>query len=92
MLFRSITLRLSNDDFKASKDKEYSLEWPINYKDLESHYSEIENMLKIYGNSDYLDQVPDGEYIGTMEFTESEKRFASHIKEKLNLPFIHSRG
>ena len=87
-----ITLRLSNDDFKASKDKEYSLEWPINYKDLESHYSEIENMLKIYGNSDYLDQVPDGEYIGKMEFTESEKRFASHIKEKLNLPFIHSRG
>ncbi len=87
-----ITLRLSNDDFKASKDKEYSLEWPINYKDLESHYSEIENMLKIYGNRDYLDQVPDGEYIGKMELTESEKRFASHIKEKLNLPFIHSRG
>ena len=87
-----ITLRLSNNDFNASKDKGYTLEWPINYKDLESHYNEIENMLKIYGNKDYLDQVPDGEYIGKMELTEIEKKFASHIKEKLNLPFIHSRG
>ena len=87
-----ITLRLSKDDFDASKDKEYELEWPINYKDLESHYSEIENFLKIYGNKDSLDQVPDGEYIGNIPFTESESKFASNIKEKLNLPFIHSRG
>ncbi len=87
-----ITLRLSEDDFEASKDKEYKLEWPINYKDLESHYSEIENFLKIYGNKDGLEQIPDGEYIGNIPFTESEIRFASNVKEELNLPFIHSRG
>ena len=87
-----ITLRLSNADFEASKDKPYTLEWPISYKDLEPHYSEIENFLKIYGNKDGLDQLPDGEYIGTIPFTESEQRFASIIKEKLNFPFIHSRG
>ena len=87
-----ITLRLSKDDFDASKDKEYELEWPINYKDLESHYSEIENFLKIYGNKDSLDQVPDGEYIGNIPFTESEIKFESKLKEKLSLPFIHSRG
>ena len=87
-----ITLRLSQEDFEASKDKEYNLEWPISYKDLESHYSNIENFLKIYGNKDYLNQLPDGEYIGKLPFTESEERFASNIKKKLNLPFIHSRG
>jgi len=87
-----ITLRLSKEDFDASKDKEYKLEWPINYKDLESHYSEIENFLKVYGNNDGLDKVPDGQYIGNIPFTESELGFSSNIKEKLNLPFIHSRG
>ena len=87
-----ITLRLGNEDFEASKDKEYKLEWPINYKDIESHYQEIERFLKIYGNSDNLDQIPDGEYIGNIPFTESERIFGSNIKEKLNLPFIHSRG
>jgi len=87
-----ITLRLSNDDFEASKDKGYKLEWPINYKDLELHYSEIEKFLKIYGKKDDLNQLPDGEYIGNIPFTESEIRFASNMKEKLKLPFINSRG
>tara|TARA_Y100001968_G_scaffold250865_1_gene235978 strand:- start:587 stop:2230 length:1644 start_codon:yes stop_codon:yes gene_type:complete len=87
-----ITLRLCQEDFTGSKDKEYKLKWPINYKDLESHYSEIENFLKIYGNRDNLDQLPDGEYIGNIPFTESELKFAYKIKENLDLPFIHSRG
>ena len=87
-----ITLRLSNEDFEASKDKEYNLKWPINYKDLESHYLEIERFLEIYGNKDSLNQLPDGEYIGKLPFTESEIRFASNIKENLDVPFIHSRG
>ena len=87
-----ITLRLAEEDFEASKSKEYNLEWPIRYKDLKSHYSEIENFLKIYGNKDDLNQLPDGEYIGNLPFTESEVMFASNIKQKLNLPFIHSRG
>ena len=87
-----ITLRLGNQDFEASKDKEYKLQWPIKYKDLESHYSEIERFLKVYGNKDNLSQLPDGEYIGNMPFTESERIFSQNIKRKLQLPFIHSRG
>ncbi len=87
-----ITLRLCNEDFETSKDKEYSHKWPINYKDLESHYLEIESFLKVYGNKDDLTQLPDGKYIGNIPFTESEKVFAKNIKEKLKLPFIHSRG
>ncbi len=87
-----ITLRLGNEDFEASKDKEYNLQWPIYYKDLESHYSEIENFLGIYGNKDNLNQLPDGNYIEHFPFTDSETKFASNIKQKLNLPFIHSRG
>tara|TARA_B100000965_G_scaffold389470_1_gene395158 strand:- start:3557 stop:5218 length:1662 start_codon:yes stop_codon:yes gene_type:complete len=87
-----ITLRLSDDDFEASNDKKYNLTWPIKYKDLELHYSEIEKFLRIYGSKDNLNQLPDGEYIGNIPFTESEKKFASNIKENLDFPFIHSRG
>ncbi len=87
-----ITLRLGPKDFEASKGKEYNLKWPINYKDLESHYTDIERFLKVYGNKDDLSQLPNGEYIGNIPFTESEIKFASNIKEKLKIPFIHSRG
>jgi len=87
-----ITLRLADEDFEASKEKEYNLEWPIGYEDLESHYSEIETFLKIYGNKDNLNQLPNGKYIGRIPFTESEEKFSSNVKERLNLPFIHSRG
>ena len=68
-----ITLRLADEDFEASKEEEYNLEWPISYKDLESHYSEIESFLKIYGNKDDLNQLPDGEYIGKI-YLEVKKR------------------
>jgi len=87
-----ITLRLASEDFKASENKEYTQGWPISYQDIKSHYSEIEKFLKVYGNTDGLNQLPDGEYIGTIPFTKSETKFASEIKEKLNIPFIHSRG
>ncbi len=87
-----ITLRLANEDFEASKGKGYNLQWPIGYSDLDSHYTDIENFLKIYGNKDELKEIPDGKYIGNIPFTESESRFGSNIKEKLNLPFVHSRG
>tara|TARA_Y100001968_G_scaffold178965_1_gene163782 strand:- start:1405 stop:3048 length:1644 start_codon:yes stop_codon:yes gene_type:complete len=87
-----ITLRLSNEDFEASKNNKKLLPWPISYNDLESHYSEIESFLKVHGNKDGLKQLPDGDYIESIPFTESEVIFSSKIKEKLNLPFIHSRG
>ena len=87
-----ITLRMGYEDFESSKNNGYKLEWPINYKDLESHYSDIENFLKVYGNQDGLSQIPDGKYIGKVPFTKAEEHFALKIKEKLNFPFIHSRG
>ncbi len=87
-----ITLRLSKEDFEASQAKEYNLEWPINYKDLKRHYSDIETFLQVYGNKDNLSQLPNGKYIGNIPFTESESNFSSNVIEKLQLPFIHSRG
>ena len=87
-----ITLRLSNEDFIDSLDSKYNLGWPINYQDLNEHYSDIETFLKVHGKKDFLEQVPDGKFIDNLPFTHSEEEFGARIKEKLDFPFIHSRG
>ncbi len=87
-----ITLRLSDYDLQASKTDGFGPTWPISYSDLSSHYLSLEKFLRIYGHKDGLDQLPDGEYIGSLPFTEIETHFINTIKYKLDYPIIHSRG
>ncbi len=87
-----ITLRLSNDDLKASQQDGYGPEWPISYEDLSIHYSSLEKFLNIYGHKDRLKHLPDGEYHNYLPFTESEKYFAQRVEKKLGYKVIHSRG
>ncbi len=87
-----ITLRLSDYDFKASEKDKFGPSWPISYSDLSSHYSKLENLLRVHGNKDGLDQLPDGEYVGKVPFTESETFFAKRIQSILGYKVIHSRG
>ncbi len=87
-----ITLRFSEDDFKPSQKDGFGSDWPISYDELAPHYDFIENFCGIYGHKDNIKEVPDGEYIGEVPLTKSEKDFASHVKTKLNFPFIQSRG
>ncbi len=87
-----ITLRLSDSDFKASREDSYGPEWPIGYSDLKSHYAFIEDFLKVKGNKDGFDQVPDGIYDGNIRLTASEELFKEKVENILNYPFINSRG
>lgn len=87
-----ITLRLSETDFKASSIDGYGPEWPINYLDLENYYTYVEKFLKVHGNNDDLDQLPNGHYLESLPFTSSEEIFAKEVRNKLNYPVIHSRG
>ncbi len=87
-----ITLRLSESDFKSKEEDGYGTSWPINYSDLEEHYTYIEKKLHIFGNKDGLNQLPDGHYKECLPFTESEKFFIDRVKQELNFPIIHSRG
>ena len=87
-----ITLRLSDYDLKASEFDGYGPKWPIEYSDLEPHYSNLEKLLRVFGNKDNLSQLPNGDCVGTLPFTKSEEYFADRIKSQLNYPVIHSRG
>ncbi len=87
-----ITLRLSDYDFNASNFDNYGPKWPINYSDLEPHYTEIEKFLKIHGNKDGLEQLPDSFCLESLPFTKSEELFKERLLSKLNYKVIHSRG
>ncbi len=87
-----ITLRLSDQDFKAACRDGYGPEWPFKYAELAPHYSALEDRLQVHGHRDGLKQLPDGNFIAPLPFTESEKHFASAVDEALGYPVIHSRG
>ncbi len=87
-----ITLRLSETDLKAASIDGYGPEWPINYLDLEDYYSYIEKFLRVHGNKDNLDQLPNGHYLDSLPFTSTEDIFVKNLIDKLNYPVIHSRG
>lgn len=87
-----ITLRLSNQDFKAAQHDGYGPEWPIEYNDLEPHYSALEKQFKVHGHQDGLEQLPDGQFVDPLPYTAGEKFFAESVQKKLGYPVIHSRG
>ncbi len=87
-----ITLRLSQKDLKAAQTDGYGPEWPLQYSDLAPHYSSIEKFLGVHGFCDGLNQLPDGEYLSPLPFTQSEEYFSKHVSNSLKFPFIHSRG
>ena len=87
-----ITLRLSDYDFNAAKIDGFGPTWPINYSDISPHYSSLENLLRVFGNRDSIDQLPDGNYVGNLPFTNSERYFAERIEKELGFKVIHSRG
>jgi len=87
-----ITLRLSDQDFKASCRDGYGPEWPLEYAELAPHYSALEDRLQVHGCRDGLEQLPDGNFIAPLPFTASEQHFASAVNQKLGYPIIHSRG
>ena len=87
-----ITLRLSDQDLKASRRDGYGPEWPLQYSELAPHYSALEERLKVHGHVDGLEQLPDGNYIAPLPFTASEQQFDSAVDRELGYPVIHSRG
>ena len=87
-----ITLRLAPSDFNPSILDNFGPDWPIKYNELSEHYDYVEKFVGIYGRKDNIKQVPDGNYIGQIPLTDGELYFGSKVKDKLNYPFIQSRG
>ena len=87
-----ITLRMARSDFKSERADNYYPEWPIRYEYLEPHYTNLEKFLNVYGSKDGLEQLPDGNYLESLPFTNVENEFREKVIKNLNFPVIHSRG
>lgn len=47
------------------------VDWPISCADVAPFYNDVETCLGIYGNSDNLASLPDGEYVGVAKLSPS---------------------
>jgi choline dehydrogenase-like flavoprotein len=87
-----ITLRLSDYEFRAGARDGRSPSWPIASADLAPYYGRLERLLGVHGQADGLPQLPDGRCAPPLPFTPGERRLGTAARERLGLPFIHSRG
>lgn len=87
-----ITLRLSDQDFKAAAKDGHGPIWPIGHQDLDPHYTALEQLLEVHGQRDGLPHLPDGWATKALPSTPEEEVFAQAVQTQLNFPWIPSRG
>jgi choline dehydrogenase-like flavoprotein len=87
-----VTLRLSENEFRAGERDGCGPCWPIGSADLSPFYDRLEELLGVHGACDGLPQLPDGRYRPPLPFTPGEQRLKESMARELGLPLIHSRG
>lgn len=75
-----VLLRMSDYDFKGASKDGYAVDWPISYADLAPYYERIEKFVGIYGQTDGLAQLPDGNYVAAAKLTEAEREFKKTVE------------
>jgi choline dehydrogenase-like flavoprotein len=75
-------LRWSDHDFKAASRDGHGIDWPIGYAELAPYYARAERTLGLYGRSEQLDCLPDGEFIGQAWLTAAETHFKQAVEAK----------
>jgi choline dehydrogenase-like flavoprotein len=77
-----VLLRMSDYDFKCASRDGIGVDWPVSYADLAPYYDRVEEFLGIYGQSDALPQLPDGEYVGRSKLTVAERQFKAQVEAR----------
>lgn len=73
-------LRWSDHDFKAASRDGFGIDWPIGYSDLAPYYARAERVLGIYGRTEQLENLPDGDFIGPAWLTGPEEHFKQALE------------
>ena len=86
------TYRWSDFDFEANARDGHGTDWPIRYADIAPWYSYVEKYAGISGNRDGLPQIPDGEFLPSIELTIVEKYFQAEMKKYFpTIPVVQGR-
>jgi choline dehydrogenase-like flavoprotein len=75
--------RFSQQDMKGASFDGHGIDWPLDYKDLESYYDLVEDYVGISGLAENLAQLPDSRFLPAMAFTCAEQHARDAIKSKL---------
>ena len=79
--------RLSDFDFEANTKDGIAVDWPIRYKDIAPWYSYVEQYIGVSGEKLGLPQLPDGEFLKSMEMycveEHLKKSIAKNYKDRI---------
>ena len=75
-----ITLRLSDRELRAADWDGYGRNWPLAHRDLDPHYTWLEQFLAVRGQRDGLSVLPDGYYRPASPLTAAEQ----HMRRALS--------
>src|SRR5215510_14675136 len=67
-----LALRLFDYDFKAASRDGYGVDWPIQYKDIETYYDNVDRLLGISGVKENLPLLPDSIFQRPIRLNEAE--------------------
>jgi choline dehydrogenase-like flavoprotein len=76
------TYRLGDLDFNANKKDGHGVDWPIRYSDISPWYDHVESFAGISGNSEGLEQLPDGRFLKPMDLNCAELDFKRKVENR----------
>ena len=88
-----ITLRLSDRELRAADRDGYGRNWPLRHRDLDPHYTWLEQFLAVRGQRDGLSVLPDGCYRPASPLTAAEQHMRRALtRHRPQDQLIPSRG
>jgi choline dehydrogenase-like flavoprotein len=72
--------RMSAMDFESNAKDGHGVDWPIRYEDMVRFYDHVETFAGISGNTDGVDQLPDGKFLPPMDMTPVELEFKRKLE------------
>jgi choline dehydrogenase-like flavoprotein len=79
--------RTASAGFVPSDDASDERRWPISYEELAPYYAKVERTLGVFGRSDQIPELPDGEFLDSAPFTPFEEEFCRRVTA--GAPAVH---
>ena len=79
--------RIGSAGFVPSNDASDERRWPISYEELAPYYAKVERTLGVFGRSDGIPELPDGEFLDSAPLTPFEEEFCRRVTA--GAPAVH---
>ena len=76
--------RLSPMDFEANAKDGVGIDWPIRYEDLAPWYDYVESFIGVSGQTEGIENLPDGKFLPPMEMNCVEQEFTKRVSNRFN--------